>query len=56
MFKETVPKRACLSKDGYHFIKSLKTKLVSNEVVEQNDALDECIIQMVGEGRRIIKY
>ena len=49
MFKETIPKRACLSKDGFHLIKTLKTKLVTNEVVEQNNALDDCIIQMFGE-------
>ena len=49
MFKENIPKRACLSKDGFHLIKCLKTKLESNEVVVENDALDECINEIFGE-------
>ena len=49
MFKEEIPKRECITKDGYELIKTLKKKLVFNVVVEQNDALDDCIIQMFGE-------
>ena len=50
MFNEELVNRACIPKDGFALIKTLKTKLVSNETVDRNDALDECIIEMFGEG------
>ena len=50
MFNEEVANRACIPKDGFALIKSLKTKLVSNETVDRNDALYECIIEILGEG------
>ena len=50
MFNKEVPNRICISKDGFALIKRLKTKLVSNDTSDKNDGLDECIIEMFGEG------
>ena len=44
-----------MPKGGYELIKTLKSKLVCTEVVKQNDALDECIIEMFGEGEELEK-
>ena len=53
MFKREIPKRAYIPKDGYELIKKFKTKMVCDEVVEQNDSLDECIIEMFGDGEEL---
>ena len=53
MFNEEVSNRACIPKDGFDIIRTLKTKLVSSEILDKNDALDECIIEMFGEGEEL---
>ena len=49
MFNEEVPNRACVTKDGYAIIKTLKIKLVSNDTNEKIDGLDNCIGEMFNE-------
>ena len=50
MFKDEVNGRKCCPKDGNELILTLKTTLVNNDcVANENDALDDCIMDMFGE-------
>ena len=51
MFNEEVPNRACITKEGFAIIKTVKTKLVSNDTDEKKNGLDNCIEDMFGEGK-----
>ena len=53
MFKDEVPKRVCLRKDGFELIKQLKTSISLVDSQPNNDALDNIIMEMFNETEKL---
>ena len=55
MYIQYIAKLYCAKKvtNTNNIIRTLTTKLVSSETLDKNDGLDECIIEMFGEGEEL---
>ena len=49
MFKDDIPGRECIVKDGYTIINALKTKFKQGNIVTKTDELESCINGMFNE-------
>ena len=49
MFKDDIPDRECIVKDGYTIINALKTKFKQGDIVTKTDELESCINGMFKE-------